>query len=191
MLNLSKDTPAPLTATRLGIGAAWKTSGGGRKGLGGLIRRHVGADLDLAAVALAGGAPKRMCWFDNRDAFDDGSLTIDGDSRTGRGPGDDEFIRVDLTTIPQEIDTIVFLVSAYKEGVTFDNVEGITLSVYDMDNGQQRIGGYMPDIDSRGNAAVILRAVRTPGGGWGMTLINQLGNARTRAQLLDLARTHA
>jgi stress response protein SCP2 len=191
MLNLAKNQTETLTSiTHLGVGVAWKTSGGGQKGLLGRFKRAVGTDLDLCAIALSDGHPKRICWFDNQDAFDDGTLTSDGDSRTGRSSGDDEYIRANLARIPTSIDTIVFIVSAYKDGVSFDNVEGITLNVYDNSQGQTKIGEYMPDIDSRGNAAVIVKAQRE-GDTWSITTINELGNARSRQQLLDLAKRHA
>jgi tellurium resistance protein TerZ len=191
MLNMIKDQPETLgTVTHLGVGAAWKTSGGGQKGLFGRLRKMVGTDLDLCAVALSGGSAKRMCWFDNQDAFDDGTLRSDGDSRTGKSSGDDEFIRADLERIPASIDTLVFIVSAYKEGVSFDNVEGITLNVYDLSSGQVKIGDFMPDIDAQGNAAVVAKATRSYGAGWSVTVINELGNARSRQQLLDLAKRY-
>jgi stress response protein SCP2 len=191
VLNLHKNQPETLgTITQLGIGAAWKTSGGGQKGLLGRLKRAIGTDLDLCAVALANGAPKRMCWFDNTDAFDDGSLRSDGDSRTGRASGDDEFIRADLDRIPTSVDTLVFIVSAFKEGVTFANVEGVSLNLYDLAHGQTRIGEFMPDIDSRDNASVVAKAQRSAGG-WTLTVINEMGTARTRQQLLDLAKRYA
>jgi stress response protein SCP2 len=191
MLNLHKNQTETLAGiTQLGVGAAWKTSGGGQKGLLGRLKRAVGTDLDLACIALADGTPKRMCWFDNQDAFDDGSLRSDGDSRTGRASGDDEFIRADLARIPASIDTLIFIVSAFKENVTFANVEGITLNLYDTSRGQTRIGEFMPDIDSRDNASVVAKAQRT-GDGWTLTVVNEMGSARSRQQLLDLAKRYA
>lgn len=191
MLNLRKDTPETLYGiTHLGVSAAWKTSGGGQKGILGRLKRAVGTDLDLACVALSAGSPKRMCWFDNQDAFDDGSLRSDGDSRTGRASGDDEFIRADLGRIPASIDTLVFIVSAFKDGVTFANVEGISLNLYDCSRGQTRIGEFMPDIDSRDNASVVAKVVRGEAG-WALTVVNEMGSARSRQGLLDLAKQYA
>lgn len=191
MLNMLKGQSEQLVnVSQLGVGAAWKTSGGGQKGLLGRFRKAVGTDLDLAAVAFSGGAPKRMCWFDNQDAFDNGSLVTYGDSRSGKSDGDDEFIKADLTSLPASIDTVVFIVSAYKEGVSFDNVEGITLNVYDMGAGQKKIGDFMPDIDSRGNAAVVAKVKRNELGVWYVDVINEIGNARSRNALLDLAKRY-
>lgn len=193
MLNMLKGQPEQLiNVSQLGVGAAWKTSGGGQKGFMGRFKRAVGTDLDLAAVAFSSGAPKRMCWFDNEDAFDDGSLVTSGDNRNGKSDGDDEFIKADLLSVPASIDTIVFIVSAYKEGVSFNNVEGITLNVYDMSagQGQKKIGEFMPDIDSRGNAAVVAKVKRGDLGSWDVEVINEIGNARSRNALLDLAKRY-
>ena len=45
--------------SKIRVGLAWDTSGGGRKGLLGKLKRHIGSDLDLAAVAIAGDDPVR------------------------------------------------------------------------------------------------------------------------------------
>ncbi|MFJ8054921.1 TerD family protein [Streptomyces sp. NPDC096142] len=191
MLNLTKDQPDTLTGvTVLQIGVAWKTSGGGQKGLMGRFRRAIGTDLDLVAVALEDGRPKRLCWFDNEDAFDNGSLITLGDNRTGKASGDDETIIARLADLPASITTLVFIVSAFKEGVSFANIEGITLSVYDGAPGGRKLGEYMPDIDSRNNACVMLRAQRT-GPNWEIAVVNELDNASSRDQLLQLAKRYA
>lgn len=191
MLNMMKDQAEALTGvTVLQVGVAWKTSGGGQKGFMGRLRRAVGTDLDLAAVALETGRPKRLCWFDNEDAFDNGSLITLGDNRTGKGGGDDETIIARLDQLPASIDTLVFIVSAFKQGVSFANVEGITLNVYDATAGARKVGEYMPDIDSRNNACVMAKAQRGPGG-WAITVVNEMGQAGTRDQLLQLAKQYA
>ncbi|MFJ8153894.1 TerD family protein [Streptomyces sp. NPDC094468] len=174
----------------LRVGVAWKTSGGGQKGLMGRFRRAVGTDLDLVAVALEQGRPKRMCWFDNEDAFDNGSLITLGDNRTGKAAGDDETIIARLNDLPASIDTLVFIVSAFKEGVSFSNVEGITLNVYDGGPGGQRLGECMPDIDTYNNACVMAKATRA-GSGWNIDVVNEMGQGRTREQLLQLAKQYA
>ena len=191
MLSLKKNQPEGLTGVAvLQAGVAWKTSGGGQKGLMGRFRRAVGTDLDLVAVALEEGRPKRICWFDNEDAFDNGSLITLGDNRTGKGDGDDETLVARLNELPSSIDTLVFLVSAFKPGVSFSNVEGITLNVYDGGPGGRKLGEYMPDIDSRNNACVMARATRT-GSEWTITIVNEMGQASSRDQLLQLAKQYA
>ncbi|QCX81175.1 Stress response protein SCP2 [Streptomyces sp. YIM 121038] len=191
MLSLKKNQPETLTdITTLQAGVAWKTSSGGQKGLMGRLRRAVGTDLDLAAVALEEGRPKRICWFDNADAFDDGSLITLGDNRSGKGDGDDETIIARLDKLPDFIDTVVFIVSAFKQGVSFSNVEGVTLNVYD-GNGGRKLGSYLPDIDSRNNACVMVKARRAAGPEWEIAIVNEMGHATSREQLLHLAKQHA
>jgi stress response protein SCP2 len=191
LLSMKKNQPEGLTGvTVLQAGVAWKTSGGGQKGLMGRFRRAVGTDLDLVAVALEEGHPKRICWFDNQDAFDNGSLITLGDNRTGKGDGDDETIVARLTELPANIDSLVFIVSAFKPGVSFANVEGITLNVYDAGPGGRKLGEYMPDIDSHNNACVMAKAQRT-GAEWAIAIVNEMGQAGNRDQLLQLAKRYA
>lgn len=191
MLNMLKNQSETLTGVSvLQVGVAWKTSGGGRKGLGGFIKRQIGTDLDLACIALAGSDPKRICWFDNLDAFDNGSLLSGGDNRTGKAAGDDETITARLDEIPAQIDTLVFVVSAFKKGVSFSNVEGITLNVYDGGPGGRLLGSDMPTIRPSGNACVVARARRQPSG-WEITVVNEMDNASSKDQLLQVGQRYA
>jgi stress response protein SCP2 len=188
MLTLRKDVSENIGAgvTTLQVGAGWITSQG-KKVMG--FRRAKKVDLDLNAVALENGSPKRICWFNNEDAFEDGSLVTQGDNQTGQGKGDDETIVADLSKIPGNIDTIVFMVSAYKEGVTFSDVEGIDLRLYNGANGN-KLGNFMVDISSTHNTIVACKAVRN-GNTWDITVINETGNARTRDAMLLLAKQKA
>lgn len=188
MLSLLKNVSENIGAgvSSLQMGAGWQTSQG-KKVLG--FRRAKSVDLDLDAIALENGVPKRICWFNNEDAFEDGSLVSLGDNQTGKGKGDDETIVASLDRIPRNIDTIVFIVAAYKEGVTFSDVEGIDLNVYNGANGN-KLGSFMVDISSRHNAIVACKATRGSDG-WEITVVNETGNARSRDQLLLLAKQYA
>jgi stress response protein SCP2 len=188
MLNLVKDSTENLGSgvTSLQVGLGWQTSQG-KSRLG--FRRAKNVDLDLDAVALERGTSKRICWFNNEDAFEDGSLMSLGDNQTGNGKGDDETIIADLSNIPRNIDTIVFIVAAYKEGVTFSDIEGVDLRLYNGSNGT-KLGNFMVDINSRHNAIVACKAQRV-GDEWSITVINETGNARSRDGLLLLAQQYA
>lgn len=170
------------------VGVSWKTSGGGKKGLVGWAKKRLGTDLDLCAVALSEGSPKRMAWFDDTDPFDNGSLRTLGDNRTGKGSGDDESVIADLYRMHQSIDGVVFIVSAFKDGVSFTNVSGVTVTVYDDATGIE-LGSFMPDIDSTRSAIVACKAVRRATG-WGVAQVNEMETASTRDQLLQVARKY-
>jgi tellurium resistance protein TerZ len=168
--------------TKVRFGMAWKASGSGRKGILGKIVRNRGADLDLLVVASEGPDAKRVCWFDDLDPFDNGSLQHHGDNTTGKGDGDDEEISVDLTRIPPIIDRLTVIGSAYKPRVTFSDVSGVTLNVYDEDRDPTRAKFmYLPTLGQAKNAVVISQLARGPIG-WDLTEINEMVNVTVSGQ---------
>jgi len=87
-------------------------------GLGWDVRTTSGADFDLDASALMLGTNGKILSdshfvFFNNLTSPDGSVEHTGDNLTGEGEGDDEQVNVNLATVPQEIDKIVFPVSIY------------------------------------------------------------------------------
>lgn len=200
-MDMTKGAATPLVndegaeIRKLYIGVGWDVSGQGTKGLMGRVKRKHGLDLDAAAIAFDyDDSPIRMAWFDNLNPFGDGSLTLSGDNTTGRGDGDDEFITADLDRVPREVKTLVFLVSAFKQGVSFAKAEGVTCRVVDRGSGEREVGKFFPPIDSTHNAIVLSKAVRNATGGWTHTVIKTMGTAATspapKQGLINLARTH-
>lgn len=87
-------------------------------GLGWDVRSTTGTDFDLDASAIALGADKKALSdqhfvFFNNLKTPDGSVEHTGDNLTGEGEGDDEQIKVDLSAVPPNVDTITFPVSIY------------------------------------------------------------------------------
>jgi tellurium resistance protein TerD len=113
-VSLSKEAPG-LTAVVIGLGWQARTSSG--------------ADFDLDASALMLGADGKVLSdehfvFFNNLTSPDGSVEHSGDDLTGgSGQTDDEQIKVNLLTVPVEVQTIV-----------------IAVSIYDADNRQQSFG---------------------------------------------------
>ena len=60
-----------------------------------------------------------------------------------------------------------------------------------MSNGGRKLGSYLPDIDSRNNACVMAKARRGVGPEWEIAIVNEMGQATSRDQLLHLAKQHA
>jgi tellurium resistance protein TerD len=87
-------------------------------GLGWDVRTTTGADFDLDASALMVGASGKILSdahfvFFNNLTSPDGSVEHTGDNLTGEGEGDDEAIKVNLESVPAEVEKIVITVSIY------------------------------------------------------------------------------
>ncbi|HCA87425.1 MAG TPA: chemical-damaging agent resistance protein C [Streptomyces sp.] len=103
-VSLSKAAPG-LTAVTVGLG--WD------------IRTTTGAGFDLDASALLTNAEGKVASdqhfvFFNNLTSPDGCVEHTGDNLTGEGEGDDEQIKVSLSTVPAEVAKIVFPVSIYE-----------------------------------------------------------------------------
>ncbi len=102
-VSLSKEEPG---LTRILIGLGWDT------------RTTDGTDFDLDASAflLATGDKVRgdadFIFYNNLRSTD-GSAEHTGDNRTGEGDGDDEAVKVDLATVPAEVQKIAVAVTIH------------------------------------------------------------------------------
>jgi len=102
-VSLSKEAPG-LTAVVVGLG--WD------------VRTTTGTDFDLDASAILTNAEGKVrndqdfVFFNNLKSAD-GSVEHTGDNTTGEGEGDDEQVKVDLASVPADVDKIVFPVSIY------------------------------------------------------------------------------
>ncbi|MBF0127854.1 MAG: TerD family protein, partial [Magnetococcales bacterium] len=105
-ISLSKDSGAILDKIILGLG--WDLS----KKKGGWLRfLGVGGEIDLDASCLmfnSAGQLVDLVWFEQLRSRD-GSIQHTGDNMTGEGEGDDERIIVELSRVPLEITSLVFV----------------------------------------------------------------------------------
>ncbi len=102
-LSLSKQDP-DLTRAVLGLG--WD------------VRSTDGQDFDLDASAFlltASGKVRNDAdfIFYNQMKSTDGSVEHTGDNRTGAGEGDDEQIKIDLSKVPADVQTVSFTVTIH------------------------------------------------------------------------------
>jgi tellurium resistance protein TerD len=106
-------------------------------GLGWDVRATTGADFDLDASALLLNSSGKVMSdahfvFFNNLTSPDGSVQHTGDNLTGEGEGDDEAIKVSLSTVPADCDRIVFPVSIYdadSRGQSFGQVRNAFIRV--------------------------------------------------------------
>ncbi|MFF4762370.1 TerD family protein [Streptomyces sp. NPDC001292] len=180
MITLTKeDGPADLDGvTHMSIGVSWDPTGGTAGGVMGVLRRKMGTDLDLIAVAMQGVEPVRLAGLDSLDPMGNGSLLHSGDNQTGRGDGDDETVTVEFARIPQNITSIVFIAAAFKKGSSFQKARNISFKVYDATGGtSQQVADIWPSLLTQDNGCAVAKAVRV-GGSWKLEVINETGKVK-------------
>ncbi len=102
-LSLSKQDPSLVNAV---LGLGWD------------VRSTDGQDFDLDASAFLLNASGKVradtdFIFYNQMHSTDGSVEHTGDNRTGAGEGDDEQIKIDLSKVPADIQTVSFTVTIH------------------------------------------------------------------------------
>jgi tellurium resistance protein TerD len=138
-LNLTKNEPL---ATKLQVGAGWDFKSGSK------------IDLDL----LAHTDTKKVAYFGVKDPLN-GAIVSGPDNRDGKGQGIDEFIEVDLTKVPTDVNKITFALASYS-GENFDNVEGEFIQIKNVTTGNI-IAKTTEPVTGTGKTLVFGSLVRT------------------------------
>jgi tellurium resistance protein TerD len=164
-VSLTKEAPG-LTAVNVGLG--WDA------------RTTSGADFDLDASALLvdqGGrilSDQYFIFFNNLTS-PDGSVEHTGDNLTGEGEGDDEMIKVNLASVPQECAKIVFAVSIYdaeSRGQSFGQVRNAFIRIVNQAGGAE-IARYDLSEDASTETAMIFGEVYRNAGEWKFRAVGQ------------------
>jgi tellurium resistance protein TerZ len=147
--------------------------------------------IDLDASAILFDASRRevdSVWFSHLRS-NDGSLVHTGDNLTGAGDGDDEVIKVDLTRVPSNVQTIVFVVNSYT-GQTFERVENAFCRLVDSSGGRENEVARYDLTNAKGAyRAVIMAKVYRDGAGWKIQAVGTtVKNGRTYKELVGPAR---
>ena len=180
-LSLTKSTGGSLTRVRMGLG--WDAMK--KRGFFGKKEQ----EIDLDASGLLFDANKNLVdvvWF-NQLQSKDGSVLHTGDNRTGAGDGDDESIIVDLTRVPANVTTIVFVVNSFT-GQDFTQIESAFCRLVD-ESDNSEIARYNLSGSGLHNAQVMAKVSRD-GAGWSMTAIGAATSGRTFDQLLPAVTPH-
>ncbi|MCG3463207.1 TerD family protein [Xenorhabdus bovienii] len=114
-------------------------------GLGWDMRATDGAAFDLdASVFMIGEDGKVLSdghfVFFNNKVSPCGSVSHQGDNRTGEGAGDDEQIKIDLAKVPADVKKVVFAVTIYdadNNKQNFGMVSNSFIRVVNNDNDQE------------------------------------------------------
>ncbi|MBL7492952.1 TerD family protein [Frankia sp. AgB1.9] len=164
-VSLSKEAPG-LTSIMVGLG--WDA------------RTTTGSDFDLDASAIACRADGRVVSdqyfvFFNNLKSPDGAIEHQGDNLTGAGEGDDEQVKVNLATLPAEIDKIVFPVSIYdaeSRQQSFGQVRNAFIRIANEVGGAE-IARYDLSEDASTETAMIFGEVYRHGADWKFRAVGQ------------------
>jgi tellurium resistance protein TerD len=164
-VSLTKEAPG-LTAVLVGLG--WDA------------RTTSGADFDLDASALMLNTSGKIVSdahfiFFNNLTSPDGSVEHTGDNLTGSGDGDDEVIKVNVATVPAEVDKIVFTVSIYEaeaRNQNFGQVRNAYIRVVNQDGGAE-ITRYDLSEDASSETAMIFGELYRNANEWKFRAVGQ------------------
>jgi tellurium resistance protein TerD len=149
-------------------------------GLGWDVRTTTGVDFDLDASALmvrADGkvvSDQHFVFYGNLTS-PDGSVAHQGDNLTGEGEGDDEVVDVDLTSVPAEVDRIVFPVSIYdadSKGQNFGQVINAFIRIVNAANGTE-LARYDLSEDASSETAMVFGEVYRRESEWKFRAVGQ------------------
>lgn len=178
MITLRKgDDAADLAGvTHMAIGVSWDPSSGSSRGLLGKLKKKVGVDLDLVAIAMSGDDPVRLAGLDSLDPMKNGSLHHSGDATSGHASGDDETVTVDFAALPSPVTSIIFVAAAYKLHTSFEQARNVSFKVYDNTGGSsQVVADIWPNLLATGNANAVAKASRN-GNTWTLEVLDKSGN---------------
>ncbi|NQX58085.1 TerD family protein [Paenibacillus qinlingensis] len=164
-INLSKGQKVDLTKTNPGlakifVGLGWDTNkydGGGSFDL----------DSSVFCTNAAGKVDneKNFVFYNNKEN-ENGSVIHTGDNRTGAGDGDDEQIKVDLSTVPASIEKIAFAITiheAAERNQNFGQVSNAYVRIVNETDGQELIRYDLGEDFSIETAVVVGELYRNSG----------------------------
>jgi tellurium resistance protein TerD len=161
-------------------------------GLGWQARATTGADFDLDASALlcSGGRVLGDDYFVfyNNLKSPEGSVEHMGDELVGgTGAEDDEVVKVDLSMVPPQVDTIVFPVSIYEAEArlqSFGQVRGAYIRVLNQADGSE-LARYDLSEDASSETAMIFGELYRHNGEWKFRAVGQGYASGLRGIALD------
>lgn len=107
--------------------------------------------------------------FYNNEQGCDGAVTHDGDNRIGAGDGDDENIHFDMSAIPFDIVTIMFVISIYQgedKDQDFSSVNSAYLRLFNEETSREICRINISESNLTGGTALKIAALERIGPKW-------------------------
>ncbi len=149
-------------------------------GLGWDLRTTTGDDFDLDASAIlcneqGSVVSDRDFVFFNNLTSSNGAVQHTGDNLTGEGEGDDEVIKVDLSSVPTEVAKIVFPVSIYEgdtRNQSFGQVRNAFIRIVNQAGGAE-LARYDLSEDASTETAMVFGELYRSGSEWKFRAVGQ------------------
>lgn len=161
-----------LKSVMLGLG--WDAKKRGLFGGGGSI------DLDASVIVLDANKRVLETVYFGKKRYAGKAISHSGDNLTGAGDGDDEQIEVDLSALPAEATSLVFVITSYR-GHTFDKIENVFCRLVDSDTSREVVRYDLRE--SGAHNAMVMAKVTRDGNGWMFTAIGNPANGKTPQKL--------
>lgn len=177
-ISLSKEAGSS-GLTKIVMGLGWDAKK--KRGFLGFGRKEQEIDLDASCVLFDESKQPLDAVFFGQLRSRDGSILHTGDNRTGDGDGDDEQIIVDLSRVPANVKTIIFIVNSFT-GQNFSEIENAFCRVVNGANNQE-LARY--NLSCTGNhTGMIMAKVYLRNGEWKMHAIGDNANGKTFDQMM-------
>lgn len=178
-ISLEKEAGTKLTKVTMGLG--WDVVK--KRGFLGMGGGSEEVDLDASCVMFnVDNQPTDAVWFVQLSSLD-GSIVHTGDNLTGEGEGDDEKIMVDLSRVPENVKTLMFVVNSFT-GQNFGQVENAFCRIVDQTSGRE-IARYQ--LTGQGNhTAQIMAKLYRHNNEWKMQAIGEYAQGKTFQDLMPV-----
>ncbi len=162
MINLEKGQRVNVDLPKFTIGLGWDTN-----------NSSTGSAFDLDASVFMLGENRKLVAdeyfvFYNNLKSPDGAVEHTGDNLTGEGDGDDESIKIDLTSINPQVSEIVVVVTIHEADIrkqNFGQVRNSFIRIYNTDT-QEEILRYELEEDFSIETAVEFGRIYKKNGQW-------------------------
>lgn len=173
-VSLEKETGRKLDRVIMGLG--WDVRQKKKTGFFGRLSGGGSIDLDASAALFdTQGNLVDNVWFSQLNSRD-GSIRHSGDNLTGAGEGDDEQIQVELSRVPTDVQSVIFVVSSYSKD-TFDSIDNAYCRLVDAATGSEvlrySLTGQGP------HTAQIMLSLYRKDDGWSVRAIGEKTQGRT------------
>ncbi|MDR2208695.1 MAG: TerD family protein [Azoarcus sp.] len=204
-VNLSKDGEYDLSMVTMGLG--WDVVEQKKKGFAAFFSKAA-PDYDLDAIAFLLGKDGKVARLGAPDAngnttliggdvvffnsmrHPSGCIWLTGDNRTGAGDGDDEQIIVKLDSLPQEYESIIFVVAIYegkKNRQSFGGVQNAFIRAVDAKNREICRFNISGDSTYGNFCSMTFAEVRRQGNGW---TFQAIGTPHETDRFVDLLKNY-